>query len=350
VRLQRHCKGAKQRPGSSGFNKSLTANLNDERVEACRSAKDRIQAISRVAGLMASSLPNPLAVHPLLWAKSFAQADLLNAIDKAARAGFDRIVIPLRDTSTIDIAAVRRRTEAAGITPIATAIMDRTADPSSRDKDVAAAGHERLQRAIAMTRDLGAVHLGGVLYAALGRADQPADQGALGRSAAAFADVAPAAKASRINLAIEPTNRYENNLINTAAQALTFVKATEADNVLIHLDTYHMNIEESDLPAAITACAARLGYLEISESHRGLIGTGRIDVDEIIRTVLAIGYRGSLGFEAFSSEIIEPKASAAFAVWRSNFDDGDFFARHGIARLQQAFAAAQLAGVAAGDD
>jgi D-psicose/D-tagatose/L-ribulose 3-epimerase len=297
-----------------------------------------------------ASLPNPLAVHPLLWAKSFAQAHVSDAIDKAARAGFDRIVIPLRDTSTVDVAAMRRRTEAAGITPIATAIMDRTADPSSSNKNVAAAGRERLKRAIAMTRDLGAVHLGGVLYAGLGRADQPADQDALGRAAAAFAEIAPVAKAARINLVIEPTNRYENNLINTAAQALAFVQATGADNVLIHLDTYHMNIEESDLPAAITSCAARLGYLEISESHRGLIGTGRIDVDEIIRTVVAIGYRGALGFEAFSSGIIEPKASAAFAVWRSNFDDGDFFARHGIARLQRAFAATQSVGPGAGDD
>jgi D-psicose/D-tagatose/L-ribulose 3-epimerase len=280
----------------------------------------------------------------LLWAKSFAQADVLNAIDKAARAGFDRIVIPMRDTSNIDVADMRRRSEAAGITPIATAIMDRTADPSSPDKDVAAAGRARLKKAIAMTRDLGAVHLGGVLYTTLGRADQPADNHALDRVVAAFAEVAPVAKASGINLVIEATNRYENNLINNAAQALAFVTATEADNVLIHLDTYHMNIEETDLPAAIVSCAARLGYLEISESHRGLIGTGRIDVDEIVRTAVAIGYRGALGFEAFSAGIVEPKVSAAFAVWRSNFDDGDTFARHGIGRLQQAFAAAKPAG------
>src|ERR1700722_18064006 len=212
-------------------------------------------------------LPNPLAVHPLLWAKSFAQADVLNAIDKAARAGFDRIVIPMRDTSNIDVADMRRRSEAAGITPIATAIMDRTADPSSPDKDVAAAGRARLKKAIAMTRDLGAVHLGGVLYTTLGRADQPADSHALDRVVAAFAEVAPVAKASGINLVIEATNRYENNLINNAAQALAFVTATEADNVLIHLDTYHMNIEETDLPAAIVSCAAQLGYLQFIQDN-----------------------------------------------------------------------------------
>ena len=76
---------------------------------------------------------------------------------------------------------------------------------------------------------------------------------------------------------IEVCNRYETHVVNTARQALALVDDIGADNVMIHLDTYHMNIEEDDLVRPLRDVGDRLGYVHIGENHRGLLGSGHID-------------------------------------------------------------------------
>ncbi|MDP6994494.1 MAG: TIM barrel protein, partial [Woeseiaceae bacterium] len=80
-----------------------------------------------------------------------------------------------------------------------------------------------------------------------------------------LARLAEKAKASGITLGLEAVNRYESNLINTGAQAMEFIKESGADNIKVHLDSYHMNIEEGDLAAAIKSCGDMLGYFHVGD-------------------------------------------------------------------------------------
>jgi hypothetical protein len=119
--------------------------------------------------------------------------------------------------------------------------------------------------------------MGGVIYSALGKYPGPATAKGRRNCVAALRRLAKMARQSGITLGLEAVNRYESNLINTGDQACAIIAATGADNIVVHLDTYHMNIEEGDLAGAIERCGSKCGYVHIGESHRGYLGTGTVD-------------------------------------------------------------------------
>ena len=127
-----------------------------------------------------------------------------------------------------------------------------------------------------------------------------------------------------MTLGIELVNRYESNLVNAADQALALIADIGAPNVTVHLDTYHMNIEEADFRQPVLACsdAGRLGYVHIGESHRGYLGTGTVDFDTFFSALREVGYDGTIVFESFSSAVVAPDLSTTLAIWRNTWSDG----------------------------
>jgi D-psicose/D-tagatose/L-ribulose 3-epimerase len=288
-------------------------------------------------------LSNPIAAHPLIWIARWTRESGPVAIERAAACGYDMLIVPLRDPAQIEPAAIARACAAAGVRPIASIIHGPDTDPASADPDVSARGEQRLMLALALARDIGATQLGGIPHAAWGRATAPPS--AVGRSnaIAVLARVAAAAKRAGIRMTLEALNRFENNLINTAAQAVEFAEATGQDNLLVHLDTFHMLIEESDPCAAIARSAARLGYFEFSESHRGALGAGNVDVPGLARALVAANYQGPVGFEAFSAAILDPALAAQLSVWNATYRDADQVARAARELIVQALVEAASA-------
>ena len=129
-------------------------------------------------------------------------------------------------------------------------------------------------------------------------------------------------------LGVEAVNRYENHLINSAQQAVAMVERVGADNIFVHLDTYHMNIEESDLFQPFLDVGDRLGYVHIGESHRGYLGTGSVDFESTFRALARMGYDGPITFESFSSAVVSPTLSNTLGIWRNLWSDGDDLAAH----------------------
>lgn len=129
-------------------------------------------------------------------------------------------------------------------------------------------------------------------------------------------------------MGLEICNRYETNVVNTARDCLRLADDIGADNVVVHLDTYHMNIEEDDFATPVRECGDRLGYVHIGESHRGYLGSGNIDFDEFFGALADIGYRGPVTFESFSSAVVAPGLSNDLAIWRNLWDDGEDLAAH----------------------
>ena len=54
-----------------------------------------------------------------------------------------------------------------------------------------------------------------------------------------------------VRLAVEPINRYETSLINSATEGLELINKVGADNLGLLLDTFHMNIEEPSIEESI---------------------------------------------------------------------------------------------------
>ena len=96
-----------------------------------------------------------------------------------------------------------------------------------------------------------------------------------------------------IRLAVEPINRYESFLVNTCEQGLRFVREV----VELHLDTFHMNIEEADPAQAVRSAGGLLINVHMADSNRQSVGRGHTDYRAIMQALLDIGYEGALVLE-----------------------------------------------------
>ncbi len=286
---------------------------------------------------------NPVGAHPLIWIGRWTRAAAPAVINRAAACGFTSLIVPLRDAAEIDAPDIARRMAAAGLRPIAAINHPPEADPASPDPTIAARGAGRLLHAVALARDIGATQLGGIPHAAWGKAAGPVTRRGRIYAVAALRAACERAAASGMRITMEAVNRFENAMLNTAAQALALAEEVGAANLLLHLDSHHMLIEEADSAAAIAAVAHRLGYFEFSQSHRGALGTGGVDVAGLARALVAAGYEGPIGFEAFSADILDPGLAAALAVWRTTYTDADATARAAHGLITDAMAAARAA-------
>jgi len=100
-----------------------------------------------------------------------------------------------------------------------------------------------------------------------------------------------------VELVIEPLNRYETNFVNNLEEALDLIEKVGSNYLKVHLDTFHMNIEEKDLKEAIVLSKEKLGHIHFADSNRKYPGTGHINFKEIIETLKYIDYKGAIAFE-----------------------------------------------------
>jgi D-psicose/D-tagatose/L-ribulose 3-epimerase len=269
-----------------------------------------------------------LGIHSFVWTDSQTQAGLEAALEKSAAAGFRLIELGYLRPGLFDLDALARRARALDLEVTVTLGLPPAADVSSEDPAVVRAGEELLAQAVAIARDVGGTRLGGILYSAHTKyGSKPTDRGRT-NSIAAIARLAETARAAGVDVVLEVVNRFETNLLNTTAQGLEFIAATGRDDVTLHLDTFHMNIEEANPAAAIRLAGDRIGYFHIGESNRGYLGDGVIDFDPIFDALLDIGYAGDITFESFSDAVVDDALSIACAIWRDTWTDNVALAEH----------------------
>ena len=277
---------------------------------------------------------NKLGVHALVWVGGWSDAESEKAIAATAELGYDLIEIPLLDPKTVDPTVTARQLEAHGIGAATSLGLSFDTDISSTDPEVVARGEALLNDAVSVARDIGSDYIGGVIYSALAKYPGPPDTAGRRNSLEVLSRIAEKAKAAGLTVGLEAVNRYESNLLNTGLQTVQFIQEMGADNVVLHFDSYHMNIEDGDFAAAIEACASHIGYFHIGECHRGYLGTGNIDFRTIFRSLAKIDYRGPITFESFSSAVVDPKLSNTLAVWRNMWSDGVDLARQAKAFIE----------------
>jgi D-psicose/D-tagatose/L-ribulose 3-epimerase len=262
-----------------------------------------------------------LGVHALVWVGGWSPEQARQAIASTAEAGYDLIEIPLLDPASVDATDTRRVLDEYGITAGCSLGLAPETNVSSEDPDAVAAGRRLLNDALEATSDLGADYLGGVLYGVLGRHEAAVTERGYANAVGAMRELCDNAAREGVTIGLEVVNRYESNVLNTTEQALTFLDDIGSANATVHLDTYHMNIEESGMAAAIEACGDHLGYFHVGESDRGPLGTGTVDFAEAFAALDRIGYNGTITFESFSSAVVSPALTRALCIWRETWDD-----------------------------
>ena len=272
------------------------------------------------------------AVHAYAWTSSWSNDDL-DLIDHAASLGLDALEIPLMELDAVDPGAIRDRVERVGIDVLTSVVCPEDADPSSEDERVREAGRDFLTRCVDATAEMGATVFTGVTYSALGRRlDRRPERADMERAAEVLRAAARHAAERGVRVGIEPVNRYESFLVNTADQARELMEMVGEPNVGVHLDAYHMNIEEDDFRSPVELVAGDLVHFHLSESHRGIPGRGTVDWEAIMGALGDAGYSGYVGLESFAE--MSDAMRGATCIWRDLAPSSDVLVREGLAYLK----------------
>jgi D-psicose/D-tagatose/L-ribulose 3-epimerase len=274
-----------------------------------------------------TTIPNLLGVHALVWVGGWSKDQCREAIKNSAEAGYGLIEIPALDPKSIDVEHTKATLKEFGLKSACSLGLSFDADINNDDSEIAKRGEARLMDALDVVEQLGGDYLGGVIFSALGKYKLPPTKQARNNAVAALKRLAIAAHAKGITLGLEPVNRYESNLLNTGSQALEMITDIGEPNVVVHLDIYHMNIEEQDLVSPVLEAGNKLGYVHIGASHRGPLGTGNIDFDSFFSALAKIGYKGTITFESFSSTVVAPDLSSTLGIWRNLWTDNKSMAK-----------------------
>jgi D-psicose/D-tagatose/L-ribulose 3-epimerase len=272
-------------------------------------------------------------IHCRLWTTGWSKANI-DLIDHARALGFSVFEVTLVNLAAVDPVAIRRRAEATGMELYGTMGLSKdkglaTTDRATREQTLAF-----LKAAVETAREMGARHFGGMLYAVpgrfTGRGPTPDEVRWLVEG---LSEVAVFAQKFDVTILVEPVNRYETYLLNTAAQAQVVVDSIGQPNVGLLLDTYHMNIEEQGIAATIRRHAKSLRHLHLNESDRGTLGRGNIDWVGLFAALKEIGYAGVGSIESFG--VSSPELGVTTAIWRELFASPDELAREGLAFLRR---------------
>ncbi|WP_309126827.1 sugar phosphate isomerase/epimerase family protein [Microbacterium sp.] len=271
-----------------------------------------------------------IGAHALVFSGTFGEQGLRRAVEGTKRAGFDLIEIPLMDVDAFDSELAARMLRDNDLSVTASLGLTESTDLTSEDPAVVAAGERILEQCLDHVAAMGGEVLCGVIYSAMRKYASPTTARGVENSQGAIARLADKAAQRGIRLSLEVVNRYESNVFNTGRGALAYLDGVDRDDVSVHLDTYHMNIEESDLfqPVHDVAAAGKLGYVHIGESHRGYLGTGSVDFGTFFRALHDVRYDGPIVFESFSSAVVSAELSNTLGIWRNLWQDSDDLAAH----------------------
>lgn len=269
---------------------------------------------------------NVLGVHAGLWGFDWSPEAAMKTIASAKAAGFGLIEIPAISNAEHDWSLTRQLILEFEISASVSLALDFESDINTTNEKTSMLGEQRLLEAVEFANFIGADFVGGVTYSAMGRYLTSPSKAARENSLAVLRRVAQRAKNFGISIGIEYVNRYESNLLNTAQTTMQFIDELDCDNVLLHLDTFHAQIEEANLNDAVDYSISRLGYIHASESHRGVLGTGAINWNSFISNLKNLDYQGPITVETFSSAVINQQQSIDIGLWETKWTEPDLVA------------------------
>ncbi|WP_170287520.1 sugar phosphate isomerase/epimerase family protein [Aquibacillus halophilus] len=271
-----------------------------------------------------------IGVNTWVWCSPLTTERLLEIIPKAKGIGFDAVEIAAEDWSLLDTKKIRKELEEAnmGVTVCGAFGPDR--DLIHEDEKIRENAMNYVVQTIQNTRELGGSLFAGPIYSAVGKARPTTEEEKKIEKEYFFnamKKITEVARENGVTLGLEPLNRFETDFVNTVEQAVQLVDLVDHPNLGIHLDTFHMGIEEKNMPEAIRTAGHRLKHFHACENDRGTPGTGLVQWEEIKTALSDINYKGFLTIESFTPGVIE--IAKAAAIWRPLETSQDKLAKDG---------------------
>jgi D-psicose/D-tagatose/L-ribulose 3-epimerase len=274
-------------------------------------------------------------VSTWLWTSPF-QTDTIALFSKIKGYGYDVVEIPVEDPALIDVKIVKEALKENGLEAVICGAFGTSRDLTNDDPSFHKTSLDYIESCLEISYDLGAKFFAGPMYSAVGKARLISpEQKKLewDRAVQNLRIVSEMASKRGLEIALEPLNRFESDLINTAKDVHQLVHDINHPAAKIILDGFHMNIEEPDIESAIKLAGDKLIHLQVSENYRGTPGTGQTRWDAYKRGLEAINYQGVVSIESFTPEVKE--LAGAVCIWRPLVPSQDGFAKEGLEFLKQ---------------
>ena len=282
---------------------------------------------------------NKIGVISMFYARPFTK-DHFSTFARMKKAGADVVELLVPEPGELDLAETRQAIADAGLTCVLAARVNLTRDLASLDPQAHQAGVAYLDYCVQTAVGLGATIVGGPLYGApmvfAGRAPTPVTQDErafkIDSVVKGLQQASKRAADAGVTFGVEPLNRFETDICNTAHHAIEIVDRVDRSCVGVMLDTFHMNMEDYDLATAIRKTGHRLVHFQANENNRGFVGSGPINWGHVARALVEIDYKGSIVLEPFRRH--DEKAGVTLAQWRAPTENEDEALTHSIHYLK----------------
>ncbi|MBT4011591.1 MAG: sugar phosphate isomerase/epimerase [Planctomycetaceae bacterium] len=275
----------------------------------------------------------------LLWTGEMND-DMIPVVESLKEMGYDGVELPLFAYDLDLHIKWGERLDSIGLERTIVTVRGEEDNPISSDPTVRALGVANNKEALDNAAAVGAQNLVGPYHSALGifsGAGPTEDEWKWGVDS--MRQVAEHAGSVGVMLGVECLNRFETYLLNTHSDAARFVREVDHPSCRMMYDTFHSNIEEKNIAAAIRSCQDVLTHVHISENDRSTPGTGNVNWQENFDTLMEVGYDGWMVVEAFGLAL--PEIAAATKIWRRMYDSEEQLARDALAFMKQEVGARQ---------
>ncbi|WP_223860724.1 sugar phosphate isomerase/epimerase family protein [Spirosoma validum] len=273
-----------------------------------------------------------------IWVSPFS-TDSFDLLYKVADMGYDLIEVAVEDKELIDWTRLKKIARETGLDVTISGAFGANRDISSDDAAVRKNGFTYIVDCIRIAENLNSPIFTGPVYSAVGKTryvSAERKQQERNWCLEKLTEVGKIARECGVVVGVEPLNRFETDMVNTAEQALSLVNELADSSIKISLDTFHNNIEEKSIPATIRAVGRELlCHVQGNESDRGTPGTGNVDWPGIKEALTDIGYDGAVVIETFGAPS-EELAKAA-SIWRPLANSPDELASEGLAFYKTLF-------------
>src|SRR5690606_11426771 len=213
-----------------------------------------------------------------LWESPFSTQSIKTLFPKIAQLGFDVVEIAVEDPALIDVKKVKTALTDYGLETVICGAFGNSRDLTNESIQVQQNGLDYIESCLDMCAELGVSFFAGPMYSAVGKArmlkpDQRKAEWDLAVNN--LQKVCEMAGSRGLNIALEPLNRFESDLVNTAADVMRMVKDINHPSANVILDSFHMSIEERDVEQAIKLVGDNLIHVQVSENYRGAPGSGQ---------------------------------------------------------------------------
>jgi len=277
-----------------------------------------------------------IGVNAWVWTAPVNTDSVMEPLRKAAKMGFDVFEIPIEDPASFDAEKVKAALDESGLRAVTCGAFGPTRDLTHEEPKYRQECLDYIRATLKLAEKWGSNVLCGPAYSAVGKRRQVSPEQKKVEWDLAVKGLREAGKMAAdhgVTLALEPLNRFETDLINTCAQAVQLVKDVGLNSVGIHLDTFHMNIEEKCVEEAVKLAGKRLAHCHACENDRGAPGTGQVHWKAWAKALRKVKYDGAVVIESFTPEC--KSIAAAAAIWRPLAKTQDKLAKDGLEFLEK---------------